>query len=210
MTINKILKILRIEYGNAECALVFHNPLEMLVSTILSAQCTDKRVNIVTKTLFKKYKKPSDYYSADEGELEKDIYSTGFYKNKAKNIRASCRLIDQKFSGKVPKTMDELLELPGVARKTANIVLYNSFGITAGIPVDTHVKRLSYRLGLTKNTNPNKIEQDLMKAFPKKEWGPISYLLIEHGRAICKAPIPFCSKCVLNSVCPKQGVGKSK
>jgi len=203
-----LLKTLRKEYGNAECALVFDNPLEMLISTILSAQCTDKRVNIVTKTLFKKYKKPIDYYNSKD--LEKDIYSTGFYRNKAKNIRAACKIIDEKFGGKVPKTMGELLELPGVARKTANIVLYNSFGITAGIPVDTHVKRLSYRLGLTKNTDPKKIEKDLMELIPKKEWGPISYLLIGHGRAVCKAPTPICSKCVLSNVCPKQGVAKSK
>ncbi len=208
--VNEVINILRKEYPNAKCALSFEDPLQMLVSTILSAQCTDKRVNIVTQALFKKYKTPKDYYTAKPGELEQDIRSTGFYRNKAKNIKASCRLIDEKFGGKVPRTMESILELPGVARKTANIVLYNSYGTVAGIPVDTHVKRVSYRLGLTKNTNPEKIEQDLMKILPKKEWGPFSYLIIEHGRAVCKAPTPFCSKCVLDKICPKQGVVKRK
>jgi len=205
----EIIKRLNKTYPDiAGTALSFENPLEMLVSTILSAQCTDVRVNKVTEHLFKKYKKPKDYYLSKD--LEKDIRSTGFYRNKAKNIRGACKLIDEKFGGKVPKTMEQLVELPGVARKTANIVLGNSFGIVEGIAVDTHVRRLSFRLGLTRNTDPVKIEQDLMKLYPKKEWFDLSNLLIEHGRKICKAPTPFCSKCFLSDICPRNGVIKSK
>jgi len=205
----EIIKRLKKAYPDiAGTALSFENSLQMLVSTVLSAQCTDERVNKVTEQLFKKYKKPSDYYLSKD--LEQDIRSTGFYRNKAKNIRAACKLIDEKFGGKVPKTMDQLVELPGVARKTANIVLGNSFGIISGIAVDTHVKRLSFRLGLTKNIDPVKIEQDLMKLYPKKDWFDLSNLLIEHGRKICKAPTPFCSKCFLSDICPRNGIIKSK
>lgn len=205
----EILNRLKKKYPDIRgTALKFRNPLEMLISTILSAQCTDERVNMVTEKLFKKYKTPEDYYTSKD--LEQDIRPTGFYKNKAKNIRAACKLIDYKFGGEVPKTMEELIELPGVARKTANIVLGNSFGIVVGIAVDTHVRRLSFRLGLTKNKDPIKIEQDLMKIYPKKDWFDLSNLLIAHGRKICKASAPICSRCFLEDICPKNGVMKSK
>ncbi|MCW4024284.1 MAG: endonuclease III, partial [Candidatus Bathyarchaeota archaeon] len=162
----------------------------------------DAQVNNVTKTLFKKYQKPEDYANADITELEKDIHSTGFYHNKAKNLKACCQMLVEKFHSQVPKTMEELLELPGVARKTANIVLFNSFGITAGIAVDTHVRRLSQRLGLTQTDNPQKIEQDLMTITPKEKWMPLTDLLIYHGRAVCNAKKPKCEICVLNQICP--------
>ena len=176
--------------------------MELLVATILSAQSTDERVNIVTKSLFKKYNKPKDYAKADIKELEQDIRSTGFYHNKAKHIQESSRIIEEKYGGKVPKTMEELVELPGVARKTANIVLYNAFEITSGIAVDTHVRRLSNRLGLTENDNPDKIEQDLMKLIPKDQWMHFTDLLIFHGRRVCAAKKPNCAGCVLNKICP--------
>ena len=172
------------------------------MATILSAQCTDKQVNIVTKSLFKKYKTSEDYANADLTELEQEIRSTGFYRNKAKNIKKAGKLLVEKFSSKVPKTMDELLELPGVARKTANIVLSNAFGVIVGIAVDTHVRRLSQRLGLSENAIPNKIEIDLMEIVPKKEWKRITDLLIFHGRNICIARKPKCSTCVLSEICP--------
>ena len=198
----KIIEILDKEYPKTSTALHFSSPLEILVATILSAQCTDKRVNIVTKSLFKKYKTAQDYANADLAELEQDIRSTGFYRNKAKNIKNSGKLLVEKFGSKVPDTMEELLELPGVARKTANIVLSNAYGVIVGIAVDTHVRRLSQRLGLSENKNPDKIEQDLMKAVPKKEWKHITNLLISHGRAVCIARKPKCKTCVLNKLCP--------
>ncbi len=182
----------------------------MLIAVILSAQCTDKRVEIVTKELFKRYKKVEDYAYGDINELKKYIKSTGFYNAKAKHIQETCKIIVEEFHGKVPDTMEDLLKLPGVARKTANIVLSNTYGKNEGIAVDTHVKRISYRLGLTKNKDPNKIEKDLMKIFPKKEWNKITYYLIEHGRAICKAPVPLCNSCFLEKECPKIGVEKNK
>ncbi len=197
-----ILKKLRKEYPKAKTALKFRTPFQMLVATILSAQCTDKRVNEVTKTLFKKYKTPKDYAEADKKEFEKEIKPTGFYKNKAKNIINAAKKIVEKYNGRVPKTIKELTSLPGVGRKTANIVLNSAFGIAAGIAVDTHVKRLSQRLGFTKNKDPNKIEQDLMKIFPKKDWHDLNFLLVEHGRKICKARKPLCEKCVINKLCP--------
>jgi len=198
----EILKILKKEYPGSKTALSYSNPLELLVSTILSAQCTDERVNIVTKTLFKKYKTARDYANAHLKEFEQDIRSTGFFHNKAKNIIAACKIINEKFNGKVPKTMEELITLPGVARKTANIVLSNAYGIIEGIAVDTHVRRVSQRLEFTKNDNPDKIEQDLMNLFPKNEWFCINYLLIEHGRKICKAQKPLCPECPVNKLCP--------
>ncbi len=198
----KIIRLLEKEHSDAEIALTFKNPLELLISTILSAQCTDERVNIVTKTLFKKYKTPRDYAKADLKELEQDIRSTGFYHNKARNIKKCCQMLIEKFGSQVPKTMEELLELPGVARKTANIVLSNAFGIVEGIAVDTHVRRLSERLGLTQNKNQDKIEQDLMKIVPKEMWMRFSDLLIFHGRRICMAKKPKCGECVLNKICP--------
>jgi endonuclease III len=197
-------------YPNSKIALSHSNPLQLLVAVILSAQCTDKRVNIVTKELFKKYKKAEDFAYGDLEELKKYIKSTGFYNNKAKNIQNACKIIVEKHKGKIPNTMEDLLELPGVARKTANIVLSNAFGINEGIAVDTHVMRLSQRLGFSKNKDPKKIEIDLMKIFPKSEWNKVTYYLIEHGRAVCKAPVPICSKCPIEKMCPKIGVIKSK
>jgi endonuclease-3 len=206
----KIYETLKKTYPKAEIALSNSNHLELLVAVILSAQCTDKRVNIVTKELFKRYRKAEDYAYGDIDELKKYIKSTGFYNAKAKNIQNACKIIVQKHNGKVPDTMESLLELPGVARKTANIVLSNAYGKNEGIAVDTHVKRLSMRLGLSKNKDPVKIEKDLVKIYPKKDWNKITYYLIEHGRAICKAPVPFCSKCVFEKECPKVSVGKKK
>jgi endonuclease-3 len=176
--------------------------LELLVATILSAQCTDRRVNIVTKTLFKKYRKAEDYANADLEELEEDIRPTGFYRNKARNIKECCRILVKKFNSKVPKTMEEMLELTGVARKTANIVLSNAYGVIEGIAVDTHVRRLARRLSLSEHENPNKIESDLMKMVPKTHWKRVTDLLIFHGRKICVARKPKCGICVLNTLCP--------
>ena len=198
----RIIELLEPEYPNAKTALNFRNPLEMLMATILSAQTTDKQVNIVTKNLFNKYQKPEDYANVDVSELEQDIRSTGFYRNKAKNLKKTGQLLVEKYNSQVPRTMEELVKLPGVARKTANIVLTNSYGIVEGIAVDTHVRRLSQRLGLTKNTNPDKIEKDLMNIIPKSDWEKITDLLIFHGRNICTARKPKCSICVLNKICP--------
>ena len=198
----KIIRLLEKEYPNAKTALNYTNPLEILVATMLSAQTTDVTVNIVTKTLFKKYHSAEDYGKANIKELEQDIHSTGFYHNKAKNLQKCCQLLIEKFHSEVPKTMDELLELPGVARKTANIVLFNAYGITAGIAVDTHVTRLSQRLGLTEQKDQNKIEKDLMQITPKEKWMPLTDLLIFHGRQICMARKPKCELCVLNKICP--------
>jgi len=198
----KVIELLEQQYPNAKTALNWTNPLELLVATMLSAQTTDQRVNIVTQSLFKKYRKPEDYANADIKELEQDIRSTGFYHNKARNLQKCCRLLVEKFHSQVPKTMDELLELPGVARKTANIVLYNAYGITAGIAVDTHVHRLSQRLGLTEQEDQDKIEQDLMQITPKEKWMKLTDLLIFHGRQICTAQKPKCEACVLNKICP--------
>lgn len=198
----EIIDLLEKEYPEAKTALRHSSPLEMLIATILSAQCTDKRVNIVTKSLFKKYRTVQDYVNADLSELEQDIRSTGFYRNKAKNIKNTSRLLVEKYDSKVPRTMEELLELPGVARKTANIVLSNAYGIIAGIAVDTHVRRLTQRLGLTKNKDPNKIEADLMQEVPKNQWKRITDLLIFHGRNVCTARKPKCSSCSLSKICP--------
>ncbi len=197
----EIIDLLEKEYPEAKTALHHSSPLQMLIATILSAQCTDKRVNIVTKSLFKKYHSAQDYVNADLSELEQDIRSTGFYRNKAKNIKNASRLLVEKFDSKVPRTMEELLELPGVARKTANIVLSNAYGVTVGIAVDTHVRRLAQRLGLTENKDPNKIEADLMQEVPKSQWKRITDLLIFHGRNVCTARKPKCSSCSLNKIC---------
>jgi endonuclease III len=198
----KIIELLEKHYPNAKTALNYSNPLEILVATMLSAQTTDVTVNIVTKTLFKKYHTPQDYAKANIKELEQDIHSTGFYHNKARNLQKCCQLLVEKFHSQVPKTMDELLELPGVARKTANIVLYNAYGIIAGIAVDTHVRRLSERLGLTEQKDQNKIEQDLMQLTPKEKWMELTDLLIFHGRRVCVAKKPKCEICMLNKICP--------
>ncbi|MEM3054184.1 MAG: endonuclease III [Candidatus Bathyarchaeia archaeon] len=197
-----IIKLLEKAHPDAKIALHYKNPLELLVATILSAQCTDERVNEVTKNLFKKYKTAEDYAEADLKELEKEIRSTGFYRNKAKNIKRCCQILVEKFNSQVPKTMAEMLELPGVARKTANIVLSNAYGVIEGIAVDTHVRRVAKRLGLTANEDPNKIEADLMKIVPKIYWMRITDLLIFHGRRVCKAKHPACGVCVLNKICP--------
>jgi endonuclease III len=198
----KIIELLEKEYPKAKTALNYSNPLEILVATMLSAQATDAVVNIVTQNLFKKYHKPEDYANADIKELEQDIRSTGFYHNKAKNLKKCCQLLIEKFHSQVPKTMDELVELPGVARKTANIVLYNAYETIAGIAVDTHVRRLSQRLGLSEHDDPSKIEQDLMQITPKEKWMKLTDLLIFHGRQICMARKPKCEACVLNKFCP--------
>ncbi len=198
----KIIELLEKEHSDAKIALTYKNPLELLVATILSAQCTDKRVNIVTKTLFKKYKKPKDYANADLEELIEDIKSTGFYRNKARNIKKCCKILVEKFNSQVPKTIEEMIELPGVARKTANIVLSNAYDVVEGIAVDTHVRRLAGRLGFSEHKDPNKIEVDLMQIVPKTHWKRITDLLIFHGRGICTARKPKCGICVLNQLCP--------
>lgn len=198
----KVIRILKKTYPDAKCALYFSNPLEILVATILSAQCTDVRVNMVTPGLFRTYTSCKDYAEVKAETLQNDIKSTGFYRNKAKSIQGACRMMLEKFGGKVPRTMKEILELPGVARKTANVVLHNAYGIVEGIVVDTHVRRLSRRLGFTTLNVPEKIEQELLHIIPKKDWGDLSYLLIDHGRALCKAQKPDCEHCPLNKVCP--------
>ena len=198
----KVIELLEKEYSNAEIALEYTNPLELLIATILSAQATDEQINAITPKLFKKYKTAEDYANADLTELEQDIKSSGFYHNKAKNIKNCCKTLVEKFHSKVPKKMDELLELPGVGRKTANIVLANAFGVVEGVAVDTHVGRLAQRLGLSQSGDPNKIEADLMKLVPKDKWMRITDLLIFHGRKICTAKKPNCARCVLNKICP--------
>lgn len=198
----KIIALLKKEYPTARCSLNFKNPLELMVATILSAQCTDVRVNIVTKTLFKKYRKPQDYYKVPQKELEEDIRSTGFFRNKAKAIQLACKVIAEKFGGKVPKTMEELTSLNGIGRKTANVILGNAYGIPSGIAVDTHVTRLSKRLGLSYAKTPEKIEQELLKLVPQSDWILFPHLLIWLGRKICQARNPKCPQCVLNKICP--------
>ena len=199
--VKEIIKRLKKEYPSAKIALNFNTPLDLLVATILSAQCTDERVNKLTEKLFQKYKTARDYANAEISKFEQEIKSTGFYKNKARNIISTCKIIASQYRGKVPDNMEELLKLPGVARKTANIVLANAYDVIVGIPVDTHVRRLSQRLGLTKNDDPNKIEQELLQIVPKKEWKKFPYLLIDHGRAVCNAKKPLCQKCVLQDLC---------
>jgi endonuclease-3 len=198
----QIWELLKKEYPNPQPALHFKTPLELLVATILSAQSTDVQVNKVTRELFKKYRSVFDYADADISELEKDIYSTGFYRNKAKHLQQSARIIIEEFDGEVPSTMEDLLKLPGVARKTANIVLARGFGVKAGIAVDTHVKRLATRLGFTENKDPVKIEKDLMELVDQSEWDDFSLTLILHGRNICFARKPACGECVVRHLCP--------
>lgn len=208
----EIVRLLKEEYPDAKIALKFSTPLECLVAVILSAQCTDDRVNKVTETLFKKYRKPGDYLRVPEAELAADIKPTGFFNQKTRAIRGACTMILDEFGGRVPDTMADLVKLPGVARKTANIVLGNSYPDRAkvdpdvGIAVDTHVKRVSTRLGFTAEKDPDKIERDLMSLIPRDDWFGFSYLLIEHGRAVCKAPTPRCEVCGVNSLCPSSRV----
>ncbi len=198
-----IVEILKKEYPDVKgTALHYTNPLELLVATILSAQATDEMVNRVTENLFKKYRSAEDYANASLEELQNDIRSINFYRNKAKYIKECCRIIVEEYNGKVPDSMEELIKLPGVSRKTANVVLSNAFRKDEGIVVDTHVMRLSQRLGLTKEKNRDKIEQDLMKKFPREKWFDLANLLIAHGRKICKARNPKCNECVLKDFCP--------
>ena len=201
-----VLNLLKKEYPGFTTALSHKNTFQLLTATILSAQCTDVRVNIVTGPLFKKYRSAADFAGADLKTLEREIRPTGFYRNKAKNITGAAKMILEKFGGRVPDSMEELVQLPGVARKTANIVLSHGYGKIEGIAVDTHVRRVSYRLGLTKNHDPVKIEPDLMKITDKKEWPHLSDLLIAHGRAVCAAKKPKCPECVLGPLCPSKKI----
>ena len=196
-----LLRLKRL-YPNATCTLTYQTPVQLLVATILSAQCTDARVNKVTPTLFQKFPDAVALANADIEELEKLVRSTGFYRNKAKNIQAACQMILDKFNAQVPKQMEQLLQLPGVARKTANVVLAHAYGIIVGVTVDTHVKRLSQRLGLTEHSDPIKIERDLMRLIPQPDWENWSIRLIYHGRAVCQAKNPACDKCLLANLCP--------
>jgi len=201
-----VIKGLRKLYPDAHCELDHKTPLELLVATILSAQCTDKRVNLVTKALFRTYRTAQDYAKADPDELEGLIRSTGFFRSKAKSIQETAKVLVAKHGGQVPDTMEELLQLRGVARKTANVILGTAYGRACGIVVDTHMKRLAYRLGLTDETKPEKVELDLMKLVPKKDWIFFSQGMVWHGRRVCFARNPDCPGCALNKVCPKRGV----
>ncbi|NMF62137.1 endonuclease III [Brasilonema octagenarum] len=198
----EILVRLKRLYPDATCSLNYSTPVQLLVATILSAQCTDERVNLVTPALFSKFPDAASLANADLTELETSVRSTGFYRNKAKNIQAACRMIINEFGGHVPKQMEQMVRLPGVARKTANVVLANAYGINAGVTVDTHVKRLSERLGLTEHTDPIRIERDLMSLLPQPDWENWSIRLVYHGRAICKARSPACDACELADLCP--------
>jgi len=205
--VNKRLKKM---YPDAKCALDFTNAFELLIATILSAQSTDVRVNIVTKSLFRKYPSPRAFANASQVEMEKDVKQTGFFRNKAKAVIACSKAIVEKHGGEVPRTIEELVALPGVGRKTANVVLGNAFGINAGIVVDTHVNRVSGRLGLTQNADPEKIEQDLIDIVPRKEWTIFAHRLIFHGRQICIARKPKCPECALNDICPSSEVNPER
>jgi endonuclease-3 len=198
----QIIARLKRAHPDARCSLDYTNPLELLIATILSAQCTDERVNLVTAELFRTYRACADYVRAPIEELAQAIRSTGFYRNKAKAIQGACRMIIERYDGRVPQTMEELLELPGVARKTANVVLGNAYGIAAGVVVDTHVARVTQRLRLTTHEQPEKIEQDLVALVPRKDWIIFPHLLIAHGRATCKARTPLCAECVIEQHCP--------
>lgn len=206
----EILILLKRLYPDATCSLTYQTPVQLLVATILSAQCTDERVNLVTPVLFARFPDAISLANADREELESIIRSTGFYRNKAKNIQGACQKIVSEFGGEVPKQMEKLLSLPGVARKTANVVLAHAFGINQGVTVDTHVKRLSARLGLTEETDPVKIERNLMRLLPQPDWENFSIRIIYHGRAVCKARKPNCGECKLSHVCPSAEVFEPK
>jgi endonuclease III len=208
--LQQIIVGLQKAYPDAHCELNHSRPLELLVATILSAQCTDKRVNIVTADLFRKYRSAADYARARLPELEQDIKTTGFFRNKAKSIKACCQALVERHGGEVPRTMEELTELGGVGRKTANVVLGNAFNVNCGVVVDTHVARLSQRLGLTAQTTPEKIEAELMKLVPQEQWTLFSHWLIWHGRRRCSARGPDCPNCEIRELCPRRGVGESK
>jgi len=205
----KIIARLKKAYPDAKCSLHHSSPLELLIATILSAQCTDQRVNIVTADLFRKYRSCADYLKVPTSELQNDVRTTGFFRNKTRSIQGMCKILNEQ-GDRVPETMEELLKLPGVARKTANVVLGNAFGIAAGVVVDTHVSRLSQRLGLTKNKTAEKIERDLIELVPKKDWITLPHLLIYHGRKICKARNPLCEKCVVEKYCPSSRLKTGK
>jgi endonuclease-3 len=205
-----VVRRLAAEYPDAQCALRYQSPLELLIATILSAQCTDERVNLVTRNLFTKYRSAKDYSVAPPEELETDIRSTGFYRNKAKSIRGCCRLLVERHQGEVPRRMEELVDLPGIGRKTANVVLGTAMGISTGVVVDTHVQRVSRRLGLTRQTDPVKIELVLMRLIPQSEWVNFGHCMIAHGRRICTARKPDCEHCCMNDICPKIGVLRKK
>ncbi len=206
----KVYEALRKLYSTAHCELNFSNPFELLVATILSAQCTDVRVNLVTPQVFERYPDPEAMAQADPAELEALIRTTGFFRNKARSLRGASERIAREFGGRVPDEMDDLLSLPGVARKTANVVLGNAFGKNEGFVVDTHIARLSKRLGLTRQTDPDKIEQDLMVRFPREAWTDLSHMIIWHGRRVCDARKPDCDRCTLENICPKIGVTAGK
>lgn len=202
----KVIRLLKRAYPDAECSLKHSNAFELLIATILSAQCTDQRVNLVTAELFRKYRQPADYLKVSEQELQKDIRTTGFFRNKAKSIRGTAQTLIDHYGGEVPRSMTELLELPGVARKTANVVLGNAFGIKAGVVVDTHVTRLSHRLGLSAEKTAEKIELDLIELVPRKDWVIFPHLFIHHGRKVCKARSPLCAECVVEKLCPSSSL----
>ena len=202
----KVARRLAEHYPDATCSLDFQSPLELLVATILSAQCTDRRVNQVTKTLFRKYPAAAHYAKANLAELERDIQSTGFFRNKAKSIQNCCRTLLERYDGEVPKDIEQLVELPGIGRKTANVVLGTAYGIAVGVVVDTHVARITRRLGLTQQKTPEKIENDLMAQFAQKDWISLSHRLIAHGRRCCTARNPKCDQCPLEPLCPRIGV----
>ncbi len=205
--IKKIIKMLRKACPGSRTSLVYKTSLQLLISTILSAQCTDERVNQITPFLFNKYRGASDFAKAKQSTLEKEIHSCGFYRNKAKNVIGACRKIVDDYGGKVPDSMEKLVTLPGVARKTANIVLSSCFGKAEGIAVDTHVRRLAGRLGLSRNSDADKIEQDLMRIVPRDDWIDINYILVNHGRSVCRAKKPLCSECVIRKLCPSAQTG---
>jgi len=201
--VGRVLRRLKADYPDAECALVHRSPFQLLVATILSAQCTDQRVNLVTRDLFRKYPKPVDFATAPLKDIESAIKSTGFFRNKAKNIKSCSAELVEKHHGKVPQDLEALVELAGVGRKTANVVLGTAFGIPTGVVVDTHVGRLSRRLGLTEQKDPVKVERDLMRVLPKREWIDFSHRMIHHGRQVCAARKPLCEKCSMNKFCPQ-------
>ncbi len=206
----EIIRLLKRAHPDAHCALNHSSAFELLIATILSAQCTDERVNIVTADLFRKYRRPEDYLKVPALELQQDVRTTGFFRNKTKSIQGACKMLVEEFGGEVPKTMDELLRLPGVARKTANVVLGVAYGIAAGVVVDTHVSRLSQRLRLTKHKDAGRIEEDLMELVPRKDWIIFAHLLIFHGRRICKARRPLCEACVVEKLCPSSSLKTGK
>ena len=203
----RVTRLLRAAYPDAQCALHFENPLQLLIATILSAQCTDERVNKVTASLFQKYRTAADFAAAPQAVLERELRSTGFFRHKAQNIRACCHLLAENHAGAVPADLDRLVALPGVGRKTANVVLGTAFRLATGVVVDTHVRRISRRLGLTRENDPGKIELDLIDALPRQEWVDFSHRVIHHGRQVCRARRPLCDDCPLDAICPRIGVG---